>query len=47
MICDATGKRSHASRKAAKRACRKVGNRFRVYCCTHCGGWHITKRVGR
>lgn len=41
-ICEVTGKRRFPSKSAARRACRKVGNRLRVYACRECGGFHVT-----
>lgn len=38
--CDATGKLSHASEQAAKKAAKRLGHR--PYFCEHCGGWHTT-----
>jgi hypothetical protein len=47
--CDATpGKRRYETNRfaiaAALRASRRSGLPLRVYRCSDCGGWHLTKR---
>lgn len=43
-VCEATGKRRYPSKSTARRACRKTGNRIRVYACRDCGGFHVTNQ---
>lgn len=43
-ICEC-GKAGYPSALDAKRSCRGMGNRFRVYTC-HTGLYHVTKGVG-
>jgi hypothetical protein len=43
--CPACGKRSFSSRQAARRACRTLSNRIRVYLCPACHGFHITSQI--
>lgn len=35
-------KRTYKSRKAARFAVRRAGNRLRTYKCDVCRGWHVT-----
>lgn len=44
-ICQASGKKCFAGPHEAKRACRKVSNKIRVYRCPDCGAFHITKQT--
>lgn len=37
------GKIPHPSKHTARLAARGVGNTFRVYICTDCAAWHVTK----
>lgn len=37
-----SGKRQYGSPAAARFACRKAGNRLRVYRCPDCGALHVT-----
>lgn len=46
MTCSRTGKRCFDSARHARRASRKVANKFRVYFCPHCHCFHITRRAG-
>lgn len=39
--CQATGKRMHASRKAAREAHKALDSRLRLYQCGACHCWHI------
>jgi len=31
----------HTSKRAARKACAKTGNRLRTYRCPRCGWWHV------
>jgi hypothetical protein len=43
--CPACGKRGFASARAAKRACRRLSRRVRVYLCPACHDFHITSQI--
>lgn len=45
--CPKGGKRCYSSPSAARRANKKVGNRFRVYPCRACRSYHITAEPKR
>lgn len=40
--CPETGKRCFDGRREAKKACRAMRNRFRLYVCQYCHCWHVT-----
>lgn len=46
-ICQASGKRCFPGPHGAKRACRKLPHKLRVYRCSSCGQWHVTKQAHR
>jgi predicted RNA-binding Zn-ribbon protein involved in translation (DUF1610 family) len=44
MTCP-SGKRCFGSKRHARKASRKIGNRIRVYPCPECGRWHISGKI--
>lgn len=44
--CKDQKKRSYTSKKSARRAHEKSGDRLRYYRCKTCLGWHASSRIG-
>jgi hypothetical protein len=44
--CPVTGKRSYSSKASARQRARTMKNRLRIYFCSHCCAWHMTKQTG-
>jgi hypothetical protein len=43
--CPNTGKRCYGSKEAARRGIKKLSKSMRVYRCTFCKYWHLTKQA--